>query len=196
MKTPPTSSVRLGALLEETRSGKSFRGKPPEDPDGTVRVIRLGNVDYEHASIDWKGCPTINRDDISGRHLLNPENVLITGRGQHRTAFWLEDLPGLAVADAPFFVLDIDTDQAHPGFIAWQINQPREQDWLRRHARGTVHPTLRKNDLRRLPVQLPDLSTQHRLSDLHRQIRRQRDLLTNLQSCYEDLARGILKRYI
>jgi len=108
----------------------------------------------------------------------------------------VDEIPGAAVADSPFFVLDVDETRVDPRFLALQINQPRPQNWLARRSRGTRMPTLRKKDLGQLEIRLPDMNEQRRAADLLSLIRKQRALMADLQSRYEDLVRGLLQTLI
>lgn len=186
----PVCAVPLSDVVPAIRTGVHFRGSPPTSPDGDVRLVRLRSVDYETATIHWGACPRLLGGDAPSER-LQVGDILFSRRGQHRVAFWVDAVPGPAVADAPFFVLRADPKRVDPAFLAWQINAPRAQHWLDRHAQGSSLSMLRKADLKRLPLAMPDLDTQRRLADVHRLLRREQDLLGELRAQHERLLQGL-----
>ena len=186
--------VSLADAVSTIRSGVHFRGSPPTTPNGEVRLIRLRYVEYESATIRWEDCPRV-ADENAPSQRLRKGDILLPRRGQNRVAFWIDTLPGPAIADAPFFVLQANPKHADPAFLAWQMNEPRAQHWLDRHAQGSGLSMLRQADLERLPLALPDRDTQQRLTDVHRLLRREQKLLRELHTQHERLARGLLHQY-
>lgn len=188
------STVLLSDVTSMIRSGVHFRGSPPTASSGDVRFVRLRNVDYESETVDWESCPWLSSEDAPEQR-LQTRDILLSRRGKHRVAFQTDDLPGPAVADTPFFVISPDTNRIVPAFLAWQINSSHAQHWLARHAQGSGMSMLQKNDLQRLPLVLPDLKVQRRLMEANRLMRREKQLLKELQECHETLIRGLFQQY-
>lgn len=142
--------------------------------------VEAGELHYLQAKhFDESGAFTrfddsfIIADDKSRKHVLQPGDVLLVGKGFRLFAWQYEGTPAPAVASTLFFVISAK-DQAAlvPEYLTTFLNLPKTQLYLRQLGAGTSIPSIRKNELSDLSIPLPDLATQQmvaRLQALHQQ---------------------------
>lgn len=186
--------VHLADILQVLRLGKGRPSRAEEDPDGDTGILRLGAVDYDSENVNWAERMCVSDFDPGAHHFLRPGDVLIVGRGAHRTAVLVDDPPPRTVADRTFFVARPDAEQVKPAFLAWYLNERRAQHYLQSHSRGTSIQAIKKSALERLPVRLPPLDVQERIADIQLLVQRERELLLEWLENREELVRSIALR--
>jgi hypothetical protein len=184
--------IQLENILEALRLGKGRPSRAEEDPQGDTAILRLGSVDYDSKSVNWSEQMRVSDYDPGGHHFLRDGDVLIVGRGAHRTAFLVDDPLPRTVADRTFFVARPDPDQVEPAFLAWYLDERRAQHYLESHSRGTNIQTIKKSALERLPVQLPPLDTQREIAEVQSLV--ERELMNEWMDQRAKLARGIMRQ--
>jgi restriction endonuclease S subunit len=100
---------------------------------------------------------------ISEKHLLSYGDILFAAKGTNNFAAWYKDKDIPAVASTSFFVIRLIDDFQNkilPEFLAWYINHPISQRFLKARARGTSMVSISKAVLEELKIPIPDLQTQ------------------------------------
>ncbi|MCS3643225.1 restriction endonuclease subunit S [Salinibacter ruber] len=184
--------VHLADILEALRLGKGRPSRVKEDPEGNTGILRLGAVDYNSRRVNWDERMRVSDLHPSAHHFLRSGDILIVGRGVHRTALLADDPPPQTVADRTFFVARPDMEQVEPAFLAWYLNERRAQHYLQSHSRGTNIQTIKKSALKRLPVQVPPLDTQERIADIQALVRREQKLVSEWMNRRSELARAVM----
>jgi hypothetical protein len=188
--------VHLADILEALRLGKGRPSRAEEDPEGDTGILRLGAVDYDSKSVNWPERMRVSDFDPGAHHFLRPGDVLIVGRGAHRTAVLVDDPPPRTVADRTFFVARPNSNRVVPAFLAWYLNERRAQHYLQSHSRGTSIQAIKKSALERLPVRLPPFDVQERIADIQSLVQRERELLHEWMDRREELARHLCVQFI
>ncbi|MCS4189428.1 hypothetical protein GGP51_000892 [Salinibacter ruber] len=184
--------VHLADILEALRLGKGRPSRVKEDPESNTGILRLGAVDYDSKRVNWDERMRVSDLHPSAHHFLRSGDILIVGRGVHRTALLADDPPPQTVADRTFFVARPDQEQVEPAFLAWYLNERRAQHYLQSHSRGTNIQTIKKSALERLPVQVPPLDTQERIADIQALVRREQKLVSEWMNRRSELARAVM----
>jgi restriction endonuclease S subunit len=107
--------------------------------------------------------PDLLAENISGKHLLQQGDVLFAAKGTKNFAAWYESKNLPAVASTSFFVIRLKENIINnilPEFLAWHINQPVSQKFLKGNAMGTSIVSISKSVLEELEISIPDLQTQ------------------------------------
>lgn len=107
--------------------------------------------------------PDLSAESISGKHLLKHSDILFAAKGTKNFAAWYESKNLPAVASTTFFVIRLKENIINkilPEFLAWYINQPVSQKFLKGNAMGTSIASISKAVLEELEVSIPDLQTQ------------------------------------
>lgn len=132
-----------------------------------AKPIAKGDVVYLQAKhFDENGMllstlyPDLMLEGISDKHLLRNGDVLFAAKGSKNFAAIFEDHNAPSVASTSFFVLRITDKIILPQFLVWFLNHPLTQEILKRTARGTSMPSIRKSGLEELEISIPNIETQ------------------------------------
>ncbi len=104
--------------------------------------------------------PDLKADTITDKHMLRHGDVLFAAKGTKNFAAWFESKNQPSVASTSFFVLRITDKIILPQFLVWFLNHPSTQEILKRTARGTSIPSIRKTVLEELEISIPNIETQ------------------------------------
>ena len=135
-----------------------------------AKPVSKGDIIYLQAKhFDRKGRlnsilrPNLSSVGIGEKHLLKEGDVLFAAKGTKNFAAWYKDKDIPAVASTSFFVIRL-IDNFHnkilPEFLAWYINQPISQRFLKMRARGTSMVSISKAALEELEIPVPEIKTQ------------------------------------
>ena len=100
---------------------------------------------------------------VSDKHLLMQGDVLFAAKGTKNFAARYKYNIQPAVASTSFFVIRLNDgvqNKILPEFLAWYINQPISQRFLKVRARGTSMVSISKAALQELEIPIPNIKTQ------------------------------------
>lgn len=98
--------------------------------------------------------------EIPEKHLLQPGDVLFAAKGSKNFATVFENHNESAVASTSFFTLRLTTQMLLPHFLAWQLNNPNIQTLLKSMASGTAMPSISKQVLENIEIDVPTIERQ------------------------------------
>ncbi len=142
-----------------------------------AKPMAEGNIVYLQAKhFDENGMllstlyPDLMSEGISNKHLLRNDDVLFAAKGSKNFAAVFEAHNAPSVASTSFFVFRITDKMILPQFLVWYLNHPTAQEILKRTARGTSIPSIRKSVLEELEILIPNMETQKailKITNLH-----------------------------
>jgi len=161
------ATARLGDIAS-IRQGHPFRGAIVACADGPVRVIQLKNV----TAAGVQDADDLLRTRLSHRKTpdwVKDGDVLLAARGSHPAAALLCSPPESTVCSPHLYVIRLkDPATVMPAFLAWQLNRPGAQDYLRGQSAGSRQQSVRKASVLDLPIQVPPIVHQHRIVTIAR----------------------------
>lgn len=104
--------------------------------------------------------PDLPMEDISARHLLHVGDVLFAAKGTKNIAAVYEEHYPKAVASTSFFVIRLSAPEVRPDYLAWFLNHPTTQVFLKAQAMGTSIPSISKQVLEEVDVPIPSIEIQ------------------------------------
>lgn len=174
------TAPRLLGTLATVRQGHPFRGAIRAVADGDVQVIQLKDLAVDALRPDVPLLRTVLRAR-KAPDWVRDQDILIAGRGNHPLAMLLRDPPPATLCSPHLYVLRVEhPQQLLPAFLAWQLNQPPAQQYLRRQSAGSRQQSIRRSVLDQLPVQVPPVDQQQRILALARRVRVEQDCLEAL----------------
>jgi len=167
--------------IADVQIGYQFRKKIEPADDGTNRVIQIRDFDENH-TLNREGLSRVRIDKSTEQYLIHQGDVLFLSRGHRNWAAPIIDELQNTVAVGHFFVIKVRNEIILPEYLAWYINQSPAQEYLHNIARrGTHMPLVTLSAFKGLPVDVPDIATQHRIVELSRLMEREKKLLAELQ---------------
>jgi len=107
--------------------------------------------------------PDLKPEFISNKHLLKDGDILFAAKGIKNFAALYKNENGAAVASTSFFVIRLQKEFQNKmltEFLAWLINHPQSQKYLKNKAIGTSMVSISKSVLEELEVFIPTVKTQ------------------------------------
>ncbi len=138
---------------------------------GTVKYLQSRHFDKDHQfRSDVKS--EIQFDDKLAKHLLKEGDILIAVKGYDHFAVMYSGEMGQAVASTVFMVIRSITNNVLPQYLAWYLNHPNTQSYLKTVSKGSNLPSISIGDVEEIEVPIPSLEVQRNvlhLHDLHQQ---------------------------
>lgn len=153
------------------------------------------NFFNEHGDLEKHIKPNLVLDKKSMHHLLQDGDVLFAAKGAKNFAAVYETHNGPCVASSTFLVIRIKPEVKHdlrPKFLAWYINHPNTQLWLKSKAIGSALPSISKGALSEMEITIPTLEKQHIITKLNSL----RKLENNIQKQLLDLREQYIQQLL
>jgi len=128
--------------------------------------------------------PDLMADDISKKHILKPSDILFAAKGNKNFATVFEDQYPKSVASTSFFVIRLSDNKVLPEYLAWFMNNPITQLFLKSTALGSSIASISKAVLEKLEISVPDIQTQRvilKITSLRSQGKKIRQKIESLQ---------------
>lgn len=181
----------IRTVLLDISSGFSFRSRVKDDPDGDLFIIQMKDLD-DHYSVVRSGLIKIDSRMIRVKDYLQNGDILFLSKGLHNYAIeYRLNLPK-AVASSAFFVLRPDKNRVIPGYLAWYINQPPVQQYLRENMAGTYIPNINKSTVEGIMVSLPPLHIQENIITVDLLRKKEHALMEAIMNKRKDLVSNAL----
>lgn len=117
---------------------------------------------------------------VAAKHLLQPGDVLYAAKGVRNFAV-VFNLKQPCVASTTFFVIRLKENSILPEYLAWLLNHPETELYLKTQAKGTSMASMRKEALEQLPVDIPDIHKQQLIVKIFNLRNKQKQLRRRLE---------------
>jgi len=161
--------------LCDIRMGFSARGRVEPVEDGGIPYVQLKDVNATGV-VDAKKLTNANLPDIDDRYRLTPNDIVFRSRGAHNIGALVQGTDKDVVALAPLTILRPRRETVLPEYLVWFISQNPAQRHFDAGARGTNIRMIPRECLAKLPVDVPDLETQHQIVKIAHLARRESEL--------------------
>ena len=154
--------------------------------DGEVVYLQAKHFD-ETGNIISKLHPDLFYSNVSIKHLLLPGDVIFAAKGFKNFAAVYEahNLP--AVASTSFFVIRLQKETVLPEFLAWFMNHPDTQAFLKANAYGTAMASISKAFLMEMEIPIPSLQIQLKILKISDLRKREKYLIQQIETSKDQL---------
>lgn len=178
--------------LADLRSGYSFRSSLESQPAGPVAVLQMKDISaFGELSLD--AATRIHVPDAAN-HALKPGDVILKARGNVNSAAVVPGVQAETVAAAPLVVIRLRSDAVNPAYLQWFLNHPTTQARLTAAATGSYIPTVGKQALEELEIDLPPVEQQALIVQLAELATAEQALLARIASRRKDVVDQVLTR--
>lgn len=157
--------VKISEVLKELFSGYSFRQKVEHDPNGSVSVIQMKDLE-DYSTITAFTLTRVVGESISNKYFLKKGDILFICKGSNNYALVYDLDKPKAVASSAFFVLRPDTFKILPAYLAWYINQIPVQKYLKENMAGSYIPNINKSTIEAIEIVLPKIDIQKKVVEM------------------------------
>lgn len=166
--------------VADVRLGHPFRGAVPEVEGADVRVVQIRDLSRG----GLKDCDALLRTELRGRKepdWLRGEDVLFVAKGWNAFAAPMQGVPERTVCSQHMYVVRVkEPGTVLPAFLAWQLNQPPVQRYLRQSAEGSHQLSIRRAVLDATRIRIPPIEQQRFVVEVERLARAEREALQKL----------------
>lgn len=166
--------------VADVRLGHPFRGTVPEVDGGSARVVQIRDLSRD----GLKDCDALLRTELGGRKnpdWLQDKDVLFVAKGSNAYAAPVLRAPERTVCSQHIYVVRVkEQNTVLPAFLAWQLNQPPAQRYLRQSAEGSHQLSIRRSVLDATHIRIPPLDQQRTVVELERLARMEREAMQSL----------------
>jgi len=133
--------------------------------------------------------PDLAADTVAAKHLLRKGDVLFAAKGTKNFAA-VYDIDQRAVASTSFFVIRLENgfqQKIVPEFLAWTMNHPVAQVYLKGRAMGSSIVSISKGGLEGLEITIPPIQKQQLILNIFKlrnkeiELRQQIEMLRDKQ---------------
>jgi restriction endonuclease S subunit len=169
---------KLGEIAS-INTGYPFRTKIERDPEGTIGVIQMKDID-ECNRLDLSDVYKVQLEDLSEKHLLQQHDLLFRSRGVTNTTALVTEKIEPYVAASPLMIIRVNSSYVDPAYLLWYLNQPLGQKQINRVAEGTSQLMVSKSALAEIVIDLPPLATQKIIAEIAELSQREQQLMEKL----------------
>lgn len=148
------------------KAGYSFRGQPVADETGPFYLLQAKDINA-FGEIDYHQCIKISTDNIKSITPLSQGEILLTARGTFKAAIFESDKP--FVTSNAVFIIDVMKPACYKPYLAIWLNSPACKKQLEKVTLlSATTPTLPRNALNELEIDLPSLDKQKEIVEAYR----------------------------
>lgn len=136
--------------------------------------------------------PDLPLDGISEKHILNEGDVLFAAKGGKNFAYVFENHNEPSVASTSFFVIRLTDNNVLPSYLAWFLNNHNTQIRLKGQAMGTSIPSISKQVIENLELNVPSIETQKTILQIVELFEREKSLIYEIESLREKLIQQMI----
>lgn len=166
------------------------------DPEGSVLYLQAKHFDEFGQLHDWVK-PELLFDAKAARHLLDKGDILLAAKGHKNFATVIRSSEPPSVASSTFLVVRIRQEakgEVSADYLAWFINQPQSQAYLKSNAIGSSLPSISIATLGDLVINIPDRAIQDKIVRLQELKNREKAIKAQLEERRDYLfQRNLLK---
>jgi len=180
--------------LADIRTGHTFRGKIVHDTQGKIHILQIKDI-KGRGRIQPDRLPRMQWPGTGEPLLLEAGDIVLPARGEYQNAAIIDGMAPM-VASSQLFVLQPRSKAITPEFLSWYLNQPAAQNYFRINRTGSNIPMLSKQALGALPVSIPPLRTQHKITALQALWEREKRLAEQLLHNREQMLTGMFQKLL
>lgn len=129
--------------------------------------------------------------------LLTKDDVLLMAKGVNNLALaYNPDTYAALIPSTAFLIIKVSGSGVLPAYIAWYINQPGAQQFLKNQAKGSSPPSITVKILAELEIYIPDLETQKTILKIHDLRMREKKLKSDIERLKETILNYKLSKAI
>jgi hypothetical protein len=177
------------AQLAEVQMGYAFRSRLEHDPQGTVAVIQMKDIDDANL-LHVEQALRVALPQGKTRHLLRGGDLLFRSRGRSNGVALVAQGIGPSVLSAPMLL--IRPHKVLPAYLCWYLNAPATQAQLSALSEGTSVRMISAEALKALDVPLPSPAVQQRIVQAAALADREQSLMARIATLRQRLTDHIL----
>lgn len=175
-------------------SGYTIRQKIENDPEGESRLIQFRDVSPK--GINPESPIKIKGGKLPQKHFLGYGDVLFLAKGNPNFAIPYGKEFSSAIASSSFTILRIENEEILPEYLAWYINQPKAQHFIKERSGGNYITSITKKELGELPISILPKEKQRKIVHISNLQQKAENLYEKLKEKERKLVQKQLMDYV
>ena len=177
-------------------SGYSFREKIEHNPNGSVGILQMKDINSNYLSFDYQNIDKVSDFIFKDKFYLQKGDILFVSKGVNNYAIAIDDINFKVVPSTTFFVIRVDERLIVPEYLVWYINQREAQNYLNEKKAGTYIPNLNKQDIMELPIKIPPIKQQKAIANTAILLNKEIEILERIKTNRKELIQNQLLKLI
>ena len=159
--------VKLGDIASNIQTGP-FGSQLHQSDYSEFGTPVVMPKDLTGGKISEKSIARVSEDHVNrlSRHIINNGDILYSRRGDVGRCAFATELEKGWLCGTGCLRVTINLSEANPKFIFYQLQQPDVIGWVENHAVGSTMLNLNTTILSNIPLILPKLEIQNKISDI------------------------------
>ena len=181
-------SIILKSIIEFIKYGPHLKS---DDGAGTIKYLKGSHFNEDYELTLFNGSYT-RADGSTDKYLLKEEDILLAAKGYRNFAWNYTADAGPCIASSTFYVFKVNQSMVMPEYFTLLINSPKVQHKLRFLGLGPVTPSIPKDELLNIKVNLPSMQEQINAIKIYSSIKQQIKLQRRILEQKINLKNGLL----
>jgi len=179
--------LNISYVIESIKYGPHLKN----EDEGIVKYLKGSHFDddYEFTQFNYSYGLT---DDSKDKYLLKEDDILLAAKGYRNFAWNYTTDVGPCIASSTFYVIKVKKLLVLPKYFTLLINSPKIQHKLRFLGLGPVTPSIPKNELLNIEIDLPTIVDQEKAIKIYSSIRSQIKIQRKILEQKITLKKGLL----
>lgn len=178
-------------FLEELVSSIKFGTHFSSEKKGIVKYLKANHFDMDGELEDNMQSFVSNNIELN-KFLLKEDEIIIAAKGYRNFAWLYRTEYGQCVASSLFYVLKVNTNKVLSEYLVLMLNSSKLQHQLKLIALGVSTPSIPKNELLKIKIQVPSKQYQQKLVNLNNTIHKQILIEKKIIEKKKQLQRGLI----
>lgn len=167
--------------------------------NGDAKYLLASHFDKQYQLTKFE-LSFVNLNEKQRRNLLEPNDVILAGKGSRIFAWAYDEKIGPTIASSLFYVIKTNREKINGKYLACYLNSPLVQQKLKAIAGGFKIPSLPKKELAKIKLLIPSIEEQIKfvqLSEiLDQDILLAQELLKKKKALRNSLINGMIEKML
>lgn len=177
------------------QSGYLSRERVCSSPIGTHLLLQARDVS-PHSGLQLNTAVRFKPERDADLYRVSCGDILLTARGQDHYAHLVDVNLDNVLASSVFYIIRPREEVVLPGYLAWYLNQTDVQIAIETASSGTGIGYLARPAIEHLPIIVPLLEMQHRITEIMNLWRQQQNLQTRLDLKRKQLIHAVCRQAV
>ncbi len=135
--------------------------------NGDAKYLLASHFDKQYQLTKFE-LSFVNLNEKQRRNLLEPNDVILAGKGSRIFAWAYDEKIGPTIASSLFYVIKTNREKINGKYLACYLNSPLVQQKLKAIAGGFKIPSLPKKELIKISIVIPSIDAQMKFVEMAR----------------------------
>jgi len=182
--------------LTKIYTGYSFREQIKNEPDGSIKVIQMKDVNKHKGILFDKLIRISNFNPRNDHYYLKPGDIIFVNKGYNLHAYSIPITIGKAIAINSFLIIKVVSQKIISEYLTWFLNSQRVQQYFQSVSAGTNIPNVSISALENIDVIVPPIDQQKLIARIEKLKTKEINLMEELKTKKELYVNMLLQKSI